>query len=959
MGLFSKIFGTYSEKQIKKILPTVDKIESLAEEFQHKSDVEMRAYTDLLKGRLAAGETLDDILPEAFALVREADDRVLGKRPFRVQLIGGILLHQGRIAEMKTGEGKTLVATLPAYLNALTGKGVHIVTVNDYLARVGSEEMGRVYAYLGLSTGLVVHGLTKEEKQKAYGSDITYGTNNEFGFDYLRDNMVVYKEDMMQRGHVFAIVDEVDSILIDEARTPLIISGQGQKSTELYDLADRLVNTMSRHVIKEVDAKEDLDQYAEDYIVDEKAHTATLTQLGVKKAEGFFNLENLSDPDNVTIQHHVNQAIKAHGCMKNEVNYVVKDGEVIIVDEFTGRLMYGRRYNEGLHQAIEAKEGVKIESESKTLATITFQNFFRLYKKLSGMTGTAMTEQEEFQEIYSLDVVEIPTNKEVIRQDLQDAIYRTENAKFMAIIDEIKRAHATGQPVLVGTISIEKSEQLSKLLKRTGIEHNVLNAKHHEKEAEIVAQAGKLGAVTIATNMAGRGTDIVLGGNAEYMATAQMRKEGYDDELIAEATGYAETDDQDILEARAKYQEYYNQHKAEISAEADAVRAAGGLYIIGTERHESRRIDNQLRGRSGRQGDPGVSKFFLSCEDDLMRIFGGERMGMLLDRLNVEEDQPIESKMLTNIIESSQQKVESNNFAIRKNVLNYDDVMNEQRKNIYEQRNRVLDGEDIHDAVVRMVTDTIADNVSMFCADDYDKENWNLTSLNEVYRGWLITDDNKFTVKNTEDKTRDDLIKELQDRALALYDENEKLVGEDVMREMERIYLLKTVDTYWMEHIDNMDQLKQGIRLRAYGQRDPVVEFRLEGSNMYDEMNETIKQETARLILIAPKRVYEIQKRREEIEAKRREMEEKAAAAHQVILKTEEDRKPKPSAVELGLKREQVAKPVEFSGDGTISGNKTVVNKKKKPGPNDPCWCGSGKKYKKCHKPIDEGYSNE
>ena len=963
MGLFKALFGDYSARELKRIRPICDKVLALDEKYAAMSEKELKSQTDILRSRLQNGETTDDILPDAFAVCREASKRVLGMKHFPVQIIGGIVLHQGRIAEMKTGEGKTLVATLPAYLNALTGEGVHIVTVNDYLAKRDSEWMGKLYRYLGLKVGLIIHEIPANERKAMYEADITYGTNNEFGFDYLRDNMVVYKDQKVQRGHAFAIVDEVDSILIDEARTPLIISGKGDEASDLYERADRLARTMKKHVFTEVDNKEDLEEFYKenniDYIVDEKAHTATLTQVGVKKAEAFFGLENLTDPDNITIQHHINQAIKAHGCMKNEVNYVVKDGEVIIVDEFTGRLMYGRRYNEGLHQAIEAKEGVKIESESKTLATITFQNFFRLYKKLSGMTGTAMTEQEEFQEIYSLDVVEIPTNKEVIRQDLQDAIYRTENAKFMAIIDEIKRAHATGQPVLVGTISIEKSEQLSKLLKRTGIAHNVLNAKHHEKEAEIVAQAGKLGAVTIATNMAGRGTDIVLGGNAEYMATAQMRKEGYDDELIAEATGYAETDDQDILEARAKYQEYYNQHKAEISAEADAVRAAGGLYIIGTERHESRRIDNQLRGRSGRQGDPGVSKFFLSCEDDLMRIFGGERMGMLLDRLNVEEDQPIESKMLTNIIESSQQKVESNNFAIRKNVLNYDDVMNEQRKNIYEQRNRVLDGEDIHDAVVRMVTDTIADNVSMFCADDYDKENWNLTSLNEVYRGWLITDDNKFTVKNTEDKTRDDLIKELQDRALALYDENEKLVGEDVMREMERIYLLKTVDTYWMEHIDNMDQLKQGIRLRAYGQRDPVVEFRLEGSNMYDEMNETIKQETARLILIAPKRVYEIQKRREEIEAKRREMEEKAAAAHQVILKTEEDRQPKPSAVELGLKREQVAKPVEFSGDGTISGNKTVVNKKKKPGPNDPCWCGSGKKYKKCHKPIDEGYKNE
>ncbi|MBQ6499173.1 MAG: SEC-C domain-containing protein, partial [Ruminococcus sp.] len=726
----------------------------------------------------------------------------------------------------------------------------------------------------------------------------------------------------------------------------------------------KLARTMKKYVFTEIDTKQDLEEFYQenniDYVVDEKAHTATLTQLGVKKSENYFGLENLSDPDNVTIQHHINQAIKAHGCMKNEVNYVVKDGEVIIVDEFTGRLMYGRRYNEGLHQAIEAKEGVKVESESKTLATITFQNFFRLYGKLSGMTGTAKTEEEEFQEIYNLDVVEIPTNKQVIRQDKEDAIYRTERGKFLSIIEEIKQAHAKGQPVLVGTISIEKSEQLSKLLKKSGVRHNVLNAKHHEKEAEIVAQAGKLGAVTIATNMAGRGTDIVLGGNAEYMAKAQLRKDGYDDGTIAEATGFAETDDPVITEAREKYQQYYKEHKTETDAEAEQVRAAGGLYIIGTERHESRRIDNQLRGRSGRQGDPGQSRFFLSCDDDLMRIFGGDRMAAILDRMNIEEDQPIESKMLTNIVESSQQKVESRNFAIRKSVLDYDDVINRQREIIYGQRNQVLDGEDVHDTVVKMVADTIENNVNMFCADDMDKDNWNLAGLNELYRNWLISDSNKFsfTPEELADTYKEDIVKTLQDRALAMYEENERLVGSDAMREMERIYLLKTVDTYWMEHIDNMDQLKQGIRLRAYGQRDPVVEFRIEGFDMFDEMIETIRQETARLILVAPKRVFEIQKKREELEAKRREMEEKAAAAHQVILKTEEDRKPKPSAVELGLKREQVAKPLEFSGDGTVSTNRTVVNKKKKPGPNDPCWCGSGKKYKKCHKPIDEGYQN-
>ena len=727
MGLFKALFGDYSSRELKRIKPICDKVLALEDKYAAMSESELKSQTAILKERLQNGETTDDILPDAFAVCREASWRVLGMKHFPVQIIGGIVLHQGRIAEMKTGEGKTLVATLPAYLNGLTGKGVHIVTVNDYLAKRDSEWMGKLYRWLGLSVGLIIHDIPAQDRKEMYNADITYGTNNELGFDYLRDNMVVYKEQKVQREHAFAIVDEVDSILIDEARTPLIISGKGDKASDLYERADQLARTMKKYVFTETDAKEDLEEfYLEnkiDYIVDEKAHTATLTQVGVKKAEAFFNLENLSDPDNVTIQHHVNQAIKAHGCMKNEVNYVVKDGEVIIVDEFTGRLMYGRRYNEGLHQENEEKEGVKVESESKTLATITFQNFFRLYGKLSGMTGTAKTEEEEFQEIYKLDVVEIPTNKDVIRQDQHDAIYRTENGKFMAIIEEIKEANAVGQPVLVGTISIEKSEQLSKLLKKTGIKHNVLNAKHHEKEAEIVAQAGKFGAVTIATNMAGRGTDIVLGGNAEYMAKAQLRKDGYDDDVIAEATGFADTDDEVIKEARQKYQEYYDGHKEEINAEADKVRAAGGLYIIGTERHESRRIDNQLRGRSGRQGDPGKSKFFLSCEDDLMRIFGGERMAMILDRMNIEEDQPIESKMLTNIVESSQQKVESRNFAIRKSVLDYDDVMNRQREIIYGQRNQVLDGEDVHDTVVKMVGETIENNVSMFCADEMDHEN--------------------------------------------------------------------------------------------------------------------------------------------------------------------------------------------------------------------------------------------
>ncbi len=952
MGFLKSLFGDYSKRELKRIYPICDKVLELEDKYAKMSESELKAQTAILKERLNSGETTDDILPDAFAVCREASSRVLGMKHFRVQIIGGIVLHQGRIAEMKTGEGKTLVATLPAYLNALTGKGVHIVTVNDYLAKRDSEWMGKLYRYLGLTVGLIVHGLTNEQRREAYNADITYGTNNELGFDYLRDNMVVYKEQKVQREHAFAIVDEVDSILIDEARTPLIISGKGDKASDLYERANALARTMKKHVFTEIDNKEDMESfYAEnniDYVVDEKAKSATLTQLGVKKAENFFNLENLTDPDNITIAHHVNQAIKAYGCMKNEVNYVVKDGEVIIVDEFTGRLMYGRRYNEGLHQAIEAKEGVKVENESKTLATITFQNLFRLYGKLSGMTGTALTEEEEFQQIYKLDVVGIPTNKDVQRIDHPDAIFKTERGKFLAIIEEIKNAHAKGQPVLVGTISIEKSEVLSKMLKKSGVAHSVLNAKHHEKEAQIVAQAGKLGAVTIATNMAGRGTDIVLGGNDEYMAKSAMRKDGFDDEMIEEATSFAETDDKEILEARKVYTEYHDKFKAEISIEAEKVRQAGGLYIIGTERHESRRIDNQLRGRSGRQGDPGQSRFFLSCEDDLMRIFGGERMGMMLERLNVEETMPIENGMLSNIIESSQQKVESRNFAIRKSVLDYDDVLNKQREIVYTQRNQVLNGEDIHDTVIKMVEDTIVNNVNMYLSSDMEKDSWNLNGLNEFYRGWLITDDNKFsfTTEELEKTDKADIVKILTDRAMAMYEENESLFDDSTMREMERVYLLKSVDTYWMEHIDAMDQLKQGIRLRAYGQRDPVVEYRLEGFDMFDEMIESIRQDTAKLMLVAPKRVLEIQRRQAEIERARKEMEEKAAAAHQVILGGG-DKQERPNAVTLALKREQVAKPVEPMGDGTMSTNRTVV-KKNKIGRNEPCPCGSGKKYKKC-----------
>ncbi len=952
MGFLKSLFGDYSKRELKRIYPICDKVLALEDKYAKMSESELKAQTAILKERLNNGENTDDILPDAFAVCREASSRVLGMKHFRVQIIGGIVLHQGRIAEMKTGEGKTLVATLPAYLNGLTGRGVHIVTVNDYLAKRDSEWMGKLYRYLGLSVGLIVHGLTNDERREAYNADITYGTNNELGFDYLRDNMVVYKEQKVQREHAFAIVDEVDSILIDEARTPLIISGQGDKASDLYERANALARTMKKHVFTEIDNKEDMEAfYAEnniDYVVDEKAKSATLTQLGVKKAENFFGLENLTDPDNITVSHHINQAIKAYGCMKNEVNYVVKDGEVIIVDEFTGRLMYGRRYNEGLHQAIEAKEGVKVENESKTLATITFQNLFRLYDKLSGMTGTALTEEEEFQQIYSLDVVGIPTNRDVQRKDYPDSIFKTERGKFLAIIEEIKEANAKGQPVLVGTISIEKSEVLSKMLKKSGIAHNVLNAKHHEKEAQIVAQAGKLGAVTIATNMAGRGTDIVLGGNAEYMAKSAMRKDGFEEEMIEEATSFAETDDKDIIEARRAYTEYHDKFKAEINIEAEKVREAGGLYIIGTERHESRRIDNQLRGRSGRQGDPGKSRFFLSCEDDLMRIFGGDRMGMMLERLNVEETMPIENSMLSNIIESSQQKVESRNFAIRKSVLDYDDVLNKQREIIYTQRNQVLNGENIHDTVVKMVEDTINNNVNMYLASDTDKDNWNLSGLNEFYRGWLVTDDNKFsfTTEELEKTDKADIVKILTDRAMAMYEENESLFDDSTMREMERVYLLKSVDTYWMEHIDNMDQLKQGIRLRAYGQHDPVVEYRLEGFDMFDDMIESIRQDTAKLILVAPKRVLEIQRRQAEIERARKEMEEKAAAAHQVILGNGEKQE-KPNAVTLSLKREQVAKPVEPAGDGTMSTNRTVV-KKNKIGRNDPCPCGSGKKYKKC-----------
>lgn len=951
MGFLKFLFGSYSKKELKRIKPIRDNVLELESKYEKMTDKELKAQTAILKERLAKGETTDDILPDAFAVCREASWRVLHMKHFPVQILGGIVLHQGRIAEMKTGEGKTLVATLPAYLNGLTGKGVHIVTVNEYLARRDSEWMGKLYRFLGLSVGLIYNEMESEERQKAYNADITYATNNELGFDFLRDNMVVYKEQKVQRDHAFAIVDEVDSILIDEARTPLIISGKGDKSTEMYTIANKLARSLTHHKFTEIDSKEDMEDFYEenkiDYIVDEKAKTATLTQRGVKKAEEYFKIENLTDPDNLTIQHHINQAIKANGVMKNDVDYVVKDGEVIIVDEFTGRLMHGRRYNEGLHQAIEAKEGVKIENESKTLATITFQNYFRLYEKLSGMTGTALTEEEEFREIYNLDVIEIPTNEPLIREDNPDVIFRTERGKFSTLIEKIVECYEKGQPVLVGTVSIEKSEVLSKLLKKRRVPHHVLNAKHHEKEAEIVAQAGKIGSVTIATNMAGRGTDIVLGGNAEYMAKEKMKKMNISDEMISEATGFAETDNKEIIEARETFKKLNEEFKEEINIEAEKVREVGGLFIIGTERHESRRIDNQLRGRAGRQGDPGASQFFLSTEDDVLRLFGGERMNMILSRLNVEEDMPIENRMLSNMIESSQEKVESRNFAIRKNVLDYDDVMNRQREIIYGQRKKVLDGEDIHDVILKMVEETIGDNVNSYLSNE-DKENWNLPGLRELYAGWLIQDENKYSFKPEELAKLDkkDILDMLVEDAMEIYKENEKMLPEETMREMERVYLLRSVDTHWMEHIDNMEQLKQGISLRSYGQHDPVVEYRIEGFDMFDEMIVNIREDTVKLMLVAPRRVLEIQKRQDQQEEARRIAEKQAEAAHKVILNKGE-KPPKLNAVEAALARQQVANPIKTSSDGTDTPNRTV-RKGKKVGRNEPCPCGSGKKYKRC-----------
>ncbi|MBQ6569256.1 MAG: preprotein translocase subunit SecA [Clostridia bacterium] len=906
MNLIKALFGNYSKKELKRIQPICDKVLSLEDKYKAFTDDQLRAQTAMFKDRLAKGETLDDILPEAFAVCREASDRVLGMRHFPVQIIGGIILHQGRIAEMKTGEGKTLVATLPSYLNALSGNGVHVVTVNEYLARRDSEWMGKIHRFLGLEVGLIAHDLSNEDRKKAYAADITYGTNNELGFDYLRDNMVPYQNMKVQRGHSFAIVDEVDSILIDEARTPLIISGQGDKSTDLYVHANTLAKRLTCVRVKETDDKQDNDElYSDaDYIVDEKARSCTLTPNGVKKAEEFFNVENLMDPENMTLLHHVNQAIKAHGTMKRDVQYVVKDGEVIIVDEFTGRLMFGRRFNEGLHQAIEAKEGVKIEHESKTLATITFQNFFRLYKKLSGMTGTAMTEETEFKEIYALDVVEIPTNRPLIRIDSNDVIYKTEQAKFNAVIDRVVAAHEKGQPVLVGTVDIEKSELLSKMLSRRGIKHEVLNAKLHEKEAQIVAQAGKKGAVTIATNMAGRGTDIMLGGNAEFLALAEMRRKGYSDELIAEATGFADTDNEEIIEARNCFAELNGKYKEEIKEEAEEVRAAGGLLILGTERHESRRIDNQLRGRSGRQGDPGESQFFLSCEDDLLRLFGGDRISSLMNTLNVDENMPINTKLISNAIENAQAKVEGRNFAIRKNVLQFDDVMNRQREIIYSQRDKVLANENLRDSIVHMIDTSIENNVNHYLVGD-EPSQWNFTSLRDYYFPWLLgEDDLRFEAGEIENLSREYITDFIREKAHTLYDQKEEEFG-DKMREIERMVLLRNVDTLWMDHIDAMEELKKGINLRAYAQHDPVVTYTIEGFDMFEEMNATIQDNTARMMLT-------------------------------IRLRKEED-----------VKREQVAKPTSTSSDGTDSPNRTV-RKSGKVGRNDPCPCGSGKKYKQC-----------
>ena len=860
MGFLEKVFGNYSQKEIKRLQPTVNKVLALDEQFSAMSDAELRGMTDKLRARLAAGETLEDILPEAFATCREASWRVLEMKHFPVQILGSLVLHQGRIAEMKTGEGKTLVATLACYLNALSGKGVHVVTVNDYLAKRDSEWMGKVYSYLGLTVGLVVNGLDSAQRKKAYAADITYGTNNEFGFDYLRDNMVTYKERQVQRGHNFAIVDEVDSILIDEARTPLIISGQGDKSSELYTLADRFAKQLKVHRVTELDAKEDNDALIDgDYIVDEKARTATLTADGVAKAEKAFGVENLMDAENMTLLHHINQAIRANGLMKRDVDYVVKDDEIIIVDEFTGRLMVGRRYNEGLHQAIEAKEGVTVAKESKTLASITFQNYFRLYTKLSGMTGTAATEEAEFREIYNLDVIQIPTNRPIARKDYDDYVYTTAKGKFHAVIEQIIECHQKGQPVLVGTVSIERSEMLSEMLKRRGIKHSVLNAKFHEKEAEIIAQAGKFGAVTIATNMAGRGTDIMLGGNAEFMAKHDMRKAGYEEDQINIATSYFDTDDEEVLKLRQTFADLLQKHKDAIRPEAEQVRQAGGLYIIGTERHESRRIDNQLRGRSGRQGDPGETRFYLSLEDDLMRLFGGDRIQSMMSSLKVEDDMPIGAKMLSSTIESAQARVEGRNFAIRKNVLQFDDVANRQREVIYKQRQQVLDGADISAVITKMVDDTVGETVDRFIGTSDDYHDWNLTGLRSFFLGWAIgPDELHYSTDEERAAVQPEKLKDfLRERLHTLYTKRETMFGPQLMRELERVILLRNVDSKWMDHIDAMEDLKRGIYLRSYAQRDPVIEFRMESGEMFNQMIDLIREDTIKMLLTVQVRAAE------------------------------------------------------------------------------------------------------
>ena len=903
MGFLNKLFGTNMAKELKRVEPLVRKVEALEEEYRNLTDAQLQAKTPEFQARYRNGETLDDLLPEAFAACREAADRVLGLRPYRVQIIGGIILHQGRIAEMKTGEGKTLVATLPAYLNALSGEGVHIVTVNDYLAKRDSDWMGKVYRWMGLTVGLVIHGIDAAGKKAAYNADITYGTNNEFGFDYLRDNMAIYKAELMQRGHAFAIVDEVDSILIDEARTPLIISGMGEQSTQLYTLADNFAAGLKGMTVATVDDKEEeAEDIDADYVVNEKARAVTLTARGVAKAEAAFNVENLSDPANTTLSHHINQAIRARGLMKRDIDYVVKDGEVIIVDEFTGRLMYGRRYNDGLHQAIEAKEKVTVARESKTLATITFQNYFRLYKKLSGMTGTALTEEEEFSATYQLDIVEVPTNKPMIRVDHPDEVYKNTKGKYHAIVRQIKECHEKGQPVLAGTTSIEKSEIISKLLTREGIRHNVLNAKNHEKEAEIVAQAGKLGAVTVATNMAGRGTDIMLGGNAEFLAKNDLRKAGMTDDLIAEATGFAETDNQEILDARRMFSEAEAKYKAELAPEADKVREAGGLFILGTERHESRRIDNQLRGRSGRQGDPGESKFYLSMEDDIMRLFGAERMQNMMETLKIDDDTPIDAKILSNAIENAQKKVESKNFQARKNTLEYDDVMNVQRNVIYDQRRQVLDGQNMGPFIKNMIHKWIESSILGHLGENKHLDEESFQMATEPFRG-LFFAPNDEPYRDADPKA---LITEIEDKALAVYNAKETELGEELMRELERVMMLRVVDEYWMDHIDAMEELKKGIQLRAYAQTNPVDAYKKEGFEMFEGMIQAIQEETIRRIITARVQTNEIQ-------------------------------------------RDRVAKVTGTSGGSDETLKKEPVRRKSaKIGPNDPCPCGSGKKYKKC-----------